>query len=207
MSDSSNPTVTVILCVLTISTRPVDELELELALVEESPLESPRLPLLAAPVELLVESDDEPVEEESLPAVLGPETASPGETSCTLTTVPEAGAYSLVSASAVSAVFSVASALSTWAWAEATSLASVSGSEVVVCEEPPLPVPAAVAVPAPVPVAEPLPVESSAALPDRSPPVSDGVVVGAVTVTVVVAGLVVVEWLGVVVECVGVVVD
>ena len=110
-SDSSNGTVTVIVRVLTISTSPV-----ELALVDESLLEPPRLPLVAAPVELLL--DDEPVEDESLLELLellDPETASPGETASTLTTVPDAGAYSLVWASAVWAVFSVASALSTWA--------------------------------------------------------------------------------------------
>ena len=115
--------------------------------VDEPLLEPPRLPLVVAPVELLLESDVEAVEEELLLDVLDPETASPGETSCTFTTVPDAGAYSLVCASAVLAVVSVAWALSTCAWAEATSLASVSGSEVVVCEEPPLPV----AEPEPVP--------------------------------------------------------
>ena len=96
---------------LTISTSPV-----ELAVVDESLLEPPRLPLVAAPVELLL--DDEPVEDESLlvlAELLDPETASPGETASTLTTMPAAGAYSLVWASAVWAVLSVASALSTWA--------------------------------------------------------------------------------------------
>jgi hypothetical protein len=194
---------------LTISTSPV---ELELEPVDESLVEPPRLPLVVPPVEApLLEA----VEEESLLElleVLDPETVSPAETSSTLTTVPDAGAYSLVSLSVVWALFSVASALSTWAWAEATSLASVSGLAVVVCEEP-LPLPVLPPVPAPLPVSLSLaPVwpalaESPVALPERSPPAlgDDGVVVvdGAVTVTVVVDGVVVVGWLGVVVDWVG----
>jgi hypothetical protein len=105
---------------------------------------------------------------------------------------------------------SVASALSTWAWAEAMLLASVSGLEVVVCAEPLPPVPDPLSVPLSLePVASPVPAAS--ALPERSPPAvpDDGVVVvdGSVTVTVVV-GRVVVGWLGVVVVVVGeVVVD
>jgi hypothetical protein len=89
------------LWVLTISTSPV---ELELEPVDESLLEPPRLPLVVAAVELpLLES----AEDESLPEllelleVLDPDTVSPGETSSTLTTVPDAGAYSLVSFSDV----------------------------------------------------------------------------------------------------------
>jgi hypothetical protein len=109
-SDSSNGTVTVIRCVLTISTSPV-----ELELVDESLVDPPRLPLVVPPLEPLLEADDESLDEAPLLEVVAPETASPGETSSTLTTVPDAGAYSLVCASAVLSLFSVASALSTWA--------------------------------------------------------------------------------------------
>jgi hypothetical protein len=85
MSDSLNATVIVIEPVLTISMRP------ELLDEEEELLDPPRLPAveaapdpepeLALEFELDVELDADPAE-----------TASPGETSATLTTVPVAGA-------------------------------------------------------------------------------------------------------------------
>ncbi len=111
---------------------------------------------------------------------------SPGETSATLTTVPVAGAYRWVSCRAFSAFWTVASAPSTAAWADAMLAAIVCALVVLVCPPPPeLP-------PDP---AEPDPEEPELA--DREPPALgplplEVVRVGVVRVAVVRLGRVVV---------------
>jgi hypothetical protein len=166
--------------VLTISAKG----EVELAEVDED--EEPELPRLpaAVPVGLLVEElDDDPlfdvVDVEALefdPA----DTLSPGERLATDTIVPLIGAYSLVAASAVWALLTLASALYTAACAEAIDPAGEF--ELLVPVEP---------LPVDPPLVEPDPAE---------PPPPDGavadvlgavVVVGAVVVDLVV---VVVVW-------------
>jgi hypothetical protein len=111
MSDSLNATVMVSEFALTISANPE-----ELELLEDEP---PRLPAVVPapvvpdePVELDDELDEDPVEEP-------PETVSPGDRLESEAITPLVGAYSLVALSAVSAVWTAASALYTEPWAEA----------------------------------------------------------------------------------------
>jgi hypothetical protein len=122
MSDSPSATVIVIDLVLTISAN--GELELLLLVEDDDELEPPRLPAVVPPVVPPVVE----VEEEPLPAALDVEaldvdpadTVSPGERLESDTIVPLIGAYSFVSESAVLALLTLASALYTAAWAEAT---------------------------------------------------------------------------------------
>jgi hypothetical protein len=182
MSDSLKATVIVILLVLTISANgEVEPVEVE----EDEELELPRLPAVVAVGLLVEEVVDDPVPEvvdvdalEVEPA----DTESPGERFASDTIVPLIGAYSLVAASALLALLTLASALYTTACAEAT----VPAGDVVPDE---LPVPV-----------EPVPVE---------PPPADGAVadvLGAAVAGVVAVGAVVVD-LVVVVVVWGVVVD
>jgi hypothetical protein len=117
-SDSLKATVIVILPVLTISANGELELpevedvlpEAELPELDAEPVpEPPRLPAVV-PEEVLEEEPDD----EELPEVLEvdpAETASPAERLASETIVPLVGAYSLVRASAVVALCTLASAL------------------------------------------------------------------------------------------------
>jgi hypothetical protein len=120
MSDSLKATFIIIVPVLTISAKDEPELpdvedvelpEAELPELEALAPEPPRLPAVA-PVEPL---DDEPDEEvpPDEPDVDPADTESPGERLASETIVPLIGAYSLVSARAVLAVCTPASALYT----------------------------------------------------------------------------------------------
>jgi hypothetical protein len=132
MSDSLKATVIVIAPVLTISMRP------ELPDDEEELLDPPRLPAvdpdpdpeLEPDPELDADPDPAPDPEFALEPLL--DTVSPVETSATLTTVPVAGAYRWVSCRAFSAVWTVASAPSTDACADAMLAAIVSALVVFV---------------------------------------------------------------------------
>jgi hypothetical protein len=150
--------------------------EAELPEPEEDELpELPRLPAVV-PEELLEEEpdDEEPVDGLDVDPA---ETPSPGERLASETIVPLVGAYSLMFASAVLALFTFASALYTAACADATLPADEVPLELLEPEPPD-------AEPAPDPPEEP-----------------EGLVVGdvAVVVDVVVAGCLVVVVVGVVV--------
>jgi hypothetical protein len=123
MSDSLNATVIVSESVLMISANP------ELELLEEDDPEPPRLPAVADPLPPLPELDDDDDELDELPDPPA-DTVSPGATLESDAIVPLVGAYSLVLATAVSAVCTAACALYTDAWAEARLLGD--GVEVVV---------------------------------------------------------------------------
>jgi hypothetical protein len=194
MSDSLKATVIVIVLVLTISANG----ELELAEVVEE-LEPPRPPAVVPAVPAVDELDEDvllDVEAVEALAVDPAETESPGERLASDTIVPVIGAYSLVAASAVFAVLTLASALYTAACAEAT-------------------LPAGDAVPPELPEpVEPLAVEPLAPDPDPDPvePLpADGVCVDELGVVVAVGAVVVclvvevVVWGVVVVLVVGVV--
>jgi hypothetical protein len=151
MSDSLNATVIVRWPVSMISANPelLDE-EPELPVLEDE-LEPPRLPAELDPVdpdaldpEPELDDPDDPDDPED-----PPEMASPVETLSNEAIVPVAGAYSLVSSSAWRAFWSVASALSMLASANAM----LAGDGVVVVEVPDeVPVPELVE-----PLVDPLP--------------------------------------------------
>ena len=145
MSDSLKATVIVIEPVLTISMRPVELARrrgAELLEAAEAELAGRRRPveLLVPELELALDPDPlDPDPEFELAPLL--DTVSPGETSATLTTVPVAGAYRWVWCRAFSAFWTVASAPSTAAWADAMLAAIVSALVVLVCPLAPEPPP------------------------------------------------------------------
>jgi hypothetical protein len=104
MSDSLNATVIVSESVLTISAKPEP--------LEDDDPEPPRLPAVAAPLPPLPELDDEEDDDE-LDELPDPpaDTVSPGVRLESDAIVPLVGAYSLVLATAVSAVCTAACAL------------------------------------------------------------------------------------------------
>jgi hypothetical protein len=144
MSDSLKATVIVSELVLTISANGLLELEDPLDALES--LDPPRLPAADVPL-VALEPDPDPeleldeLDDEPPPAEIG----SPGDTSATEAMVPAAGAWSLVSSSVSWAFCSVASALSTEAWA----WAMLAGEGVLLVDAPPDPEPAEPDSPAP----------------------------------------------------------
>ena len=166
MSDSLSATVIVIVSVLISSANPelLDELELD---------EEPRLAAAIAPMPLPPELDE--LDDELLLELLAPLVVieSPGDTLASDAIVPLVGACSLVLLSAVSALLTFASALSTDACADAIA----AGDGVVEC----VVVVGVVVVPA-----APVPELDAAPVPVRDPElVRVGVwVAGVVTVTV-----------------------
>jgi hypothetical protein len=177
-SDSLRATVIAIVLVLTISAN--GELELPEVDEEDEP-ELPRPPAVVPPVPPVEELDDDPVVDVEDAAALEVDpavTELPGTRLESDTIVPLIGAYSLVFASAVLAVLTLAWALYTAACAEAI----VAAGEVELVELPE---------PVEPPPLEPLAPEPLAAEP---PPAGDAVaeLLGVVAAGAVVVGLVVV---------------